>query len=154
VSAPEAGHAPVDVVCLADDAATLAMLQAALARALPHAMLHGATTARVAQLDVPAAIVMAATLGGDGSADGSPAAGAGRRHVEQLLHAGTLALTLRHTLSNPLAALLAEAQMLELEELPGETGAAVQRMVALCRRVIASVRELDVSGSGEAGSGR
>jgi signal transduction histidine kinase len=46
-----------------------------------------------------------------------------------------------HTLNNPLAALLAELQLLEMEELPAEHRESVERCIDLCRRVIAIVRE-------------
>lgn len=49
--------------------------------------------------------------------------------------------SLQHTLNNPLAGLLAELQLLELEDLPDEHRAAVERAIALCRRVIQIVRE-------------
>lgn len=48
---------------------------------------------------------------------------------------------LQHSLNNPLAALLAELQLLELEELAPEHREAVERAIGLCRRVIALVRE-------------
>lgn len=48
---------------------------------------------------------------------------------------------LQHTLNNPLAGLLAELQLLELEELPPEHREAVVRSIGLCRRIIAIVRE-------------
>jgi signal transduction histidine kinase len=48
---------------------------------------------------------------------------------------------LQHTLNNPLAALLAELQLLELEELAPEHREAVERAIGLCRRVIVIVRE-------------
>lgn len=46
-----------------------------------------------------------------------------------------------HTLNNPLAALLAELQLLEMEELAPEHRESVERCIDLCRRVIAVVRE-------------
>ncbi|HET6679915.1 MAG TPA: histidine kinase dimerization/phospho-acceptor domain-containing protein [Gemmatimonadaceae bacterium] len=52
---------------------------------------------------------------------------------------------LRHALNNPLAALLAEAQLLELEAITDEQRKSVERMVALCRRMVAIVRALDSS---------
>ena len=52
---------------------------------------------------------------------------------------------LRHALNNPLAALLAEAQLLELEELTDEQRQSVERMVALCRRMVGIVRALDAA---------
>lgn len=64
---------------------------------------------------------------------------------EQLAAAGAIALELRHDISNPLAALLAEAQLLALEPLAPEHQAAVERMVDLCRRTVALLREMDVA---------
>jgi signal transduction histidine kinase len=49
--------------------------------------------------------------------------------------------SLQHSLNNPLAGLLAELQLLEMEELPPEHREAVERCVELCRRVIRLVRE-------------
>jgi light-regulated signal transduction histidine kinase (bacteriophytochrome) len=55
-----------------------------------------------------------------------------------------LASRLQHQLNNPLAALLAEAQLLAVEDtLSEEHRAAVQRIVELVRRVIGIVRALD-----------
>lgn len=48
---------------------------------------------------------------------------------------------LAHTLNNPLAALLAELQLLELEDLRPEHREGVERAIELCRRVIRIVRE-------------
>ena len=48
---------------------------------------------------------------------------------------------LQHALNNPLAGLLAELQLLELEDLADEHRAAVGRSIALCRRVIQIVRD-------------
>ncbi len=48
---------------------------------------------------------------------------------------------LQHTLNNPLAALLAELQLLEMEELSEAHREAVERAIGLCRRVIVIVRE-------------
>lgn len=48
---------------------------------------------------------------------------------------------LQHTLNNPLAALLAELQLLEMEELPEPHRESVERAIGLCRRVIGIVRE-------------
>jgi signal transduction histidine kinase len=50
----------------------------------------------------------------------------------------------QHSLNNPLAALLAEAQLLAMETtLDPEHRAAVDRMTELVRRLITLVRELD-----------
>lgn len=48
---------------------------------------------------------------------------------------------LQHTLNNPLAALLAELQLLEMEELPAAHRESVERAIGLCRRVITIVRD-------------
>jgi signal transduction histidine kinase len=65
------------------------------------------------------------------------------RESRQLLAAGALARKVQHDLNNPLAALLAEAQLLEMESLLPEHREAVERIVALCRRVISVSRALD-----------
>jgi nitrogen-specific signal transduction histidine kinase len=49
--------------------------------------------------------------------------------------------SLQHSLNNPLAGLLAELQLLEMEELLPEHREAVERSIELCRRVIHIVRE-------------
>lgn len=48
---------------------------------------------------------------------------------------------LQHTLNNPLAGLLAELQLLEMDDLAPEQRAAVGRAIALCRRVIQIVKD-------------
>ncbi|MBA3559719.1 MAG: hypothetical protein H0W30_14120 [Gemmatimonadaceae bacterium] len=55
-----------------------------------------------------------------------------------------LAARLQHDINSPLTALLAEAQMLALDErLPEVHSADVEQIVELARRVAAVVRELD-----------
>jgi signal transduction histidine kinase len=49
--------------------------------------------------------------------------------------------SLQHTLNNPLAGLLAELQLLELEDLPDEHREAVARCIELTRRLVQIVRE-------------
>jgi signal transduction histidine kinase len=50
----------------------------------------------------------------------------------------------QHEMNNPLAALLAESQLLELDPtLTAEQRESVKRIVELARRVIASSRKLD-----------
>lgn len=49
--------------------------------------------------------------------------------------------SLQHALNNPLAGLLAELQLLEMEDLPPDHREAVERSIELCRRVILLVRE-------------
>jgi len=65
------------------------------------------------------------------------------RQTQRLLAAGELAMRLQHSLNNPLAALLAEAQLLELEELSSDHRGSVERIIELARRVIEVVRGLD-----------
>jgi signal transduction histidine kinase len=50
---------------------------------------------------------------------------------------------LRHALNNPLTALLAEAQMLEMDAPSPQVRAAAERMIALCRRMSAITKEID-----------
>jgi signal transduction histidine kinase len=57
----------------------------------------------------------------------------------------------QHALNNPLTALLAEVQLLELEPLPDESRVAAARLVELTRRVVAAARRLDVSGASRPG---
>jgi signal transduction histidine kinase len=63
--------------------------------------------------------------------------------------AGQVVLSLQHGINNPLAALLAEAQLLQLEDLTSEQHASADRMVELCRRIVALVRRLDVLAESE-----
>ncbi len=69
------------------------------------------------------------------------------RRTQQLIAMGNATSRIQHTLNNPLTALLAEAQLLEMEELTDEHRAAVKRMIELCRRLVVMVRGLD-SGTG------
>jgi signal transduction histidine kinase len=82
----------------------------------------------------------------DDEADTSPAMRALRtemKRTQRLLAAGEIAVGLQHALNNPLAGLLAESQLLEMEPLAPEQRAAVRRIVDLCRRTIILVRQLD-----------
>jgi signal transduction histidine kinase len=55
-----------------------------------------------------------------------------------------LTALVQHQLNNPLAALLAEAQLLGMEpSLDGPSRAAVERIIELVRRVIGTVRNLE-----------
>ena len=74
---------------------------------------------------------------------GSRAALRALRQTQRLLAAGELAMRLQHSLNNPLAALLAEAQLLALEPLSDEHRASVERIIEMSRRVINVVRGLD-----------
>ncbi|HEX4469239.1 MAG TPA: histidine kinase dimerization/phospho-acceptor domain-containing protein [Gemmatimonadaceae bacterium] len=68
--------------------------------------------------------------------------------ARRVFAAGQTALSLQHAINNPLAALMAEAQLLQMEELNGEQRGSVDRMVELCRRISALVRQLDAIGDG------
>ena len=68
------------------------------------------------------------------------------RRVQSMVAVGELAGRLQHRLNNPLAALLAEAQLLELEELPNDHATAVRRIVELCRRVIEVTKSIEGMG--------
>jgi len=75
-----------------------------------------------------------------GSVSGSSSLPEGERRTDLQ----RLTALVQHKLNNPLAALLAEAQLLGMEpSLEPEQAAAVERVVALTRRVIGIVRELD-----------
>jgi signal transduction histidine kinase len=69
------------------------------------------------------------------------------RRTQQLVAMGEATSRIQHTLNNPLTALLAEAQLLEMEELSDEHRAAVKRMIELCRRLVVMVRGLDTGTS-------
>ena len=111
-------------------------------RAAPLGVAHCITRAALAER--PAELAQAIVLA-SGLTEGSPALRELRR-TQRLIAAGEVAMGLQHAMNNPLTALLAEAQLLELEELPAEHRASVQRMIELARRVIALVRRLDVIG--------
>ena len=59
---------------------------------------------------------------------------------------GEAARTLQHAFNNPLTALLAEAQLLELEPLADEHRAAVSRILELARRLATLSRRLGTLG--------
>lgn len=75
------------------------------------------------------------------------AAGRELARVRAQLALGASARTLQHAMNNPLTALLAEAQMLEMEPLGEEHVASVGRVVELARRLAAMTRQLDAPGS-------
>lgn len=86
---------------------------------------------------LPAALARQLALQDD--ADRSPAAGRllhSARELQALVAAGEAAGGLKHRLNNPLAALLAEAQLMELEPMSVEHSQSVHRIVELCRRII------------------
>jgi signal transduction histidine kinase len=71
------------------------------------------------------------------------------QRMQGFLLTGRLAGRLQHRLNNPLAALLAEAQLLELEPLAEEHLGAVRRIIELCRRLIDETRSIE--GIGDVG---
>ena len=66
------------------------------------------------------------------------------QRVRAQLSRGDAAATVQHAMNNPLTALLAEAQLLELEPLAHEHRLAVGRIVELARRIAKVARRLDV----------
>lgn len=90
--------------------------------------------------ELPAAVADAAAVAG-----ASAPALLELRRMQQLVAAGQLAARTQHALNNPLTALMAEAQLLEMEPLGEEQRLAVSRMIELCRRLIGVVRQLDSS---------
>ena|ERR1017187_2505784 len=74
---------------------------------------------------------------------------AGSEHATQvmrarrLIAAGEIALRFQHSLNNPLAGILAEAQLMQMESLPAEQHEALERIVGLCRRIIELGKSLD-----------
>ena len=67
------------------------------------------------------------------------------RRVRSDLALGESARALQHAFNNPLTALLAEAQLLELEPLADEHHAAVDRILALARRLVLLSRKLGIT---------
>lgn len=103
-------------------------------------------------LQLPAALH--ALLAEEGLLCGSPHAEAitgSLRRLQATIAAGEVAQGLQHKLNNPLAALLAEAQLLELELLSAEHRASAERMVELCRRVIEVSRSIEGVGGARGG---
>ncbi len=88
---------------------------------------------------------------GDGWTDELLVARDELRRTQRLLAAGEIALGLQHAMNNPLTAVLAEAQLLEMEELPGEATTAVRRIIESTRRLVTLVRKLDVVSTKRAG---
>lgn len=63
--------------------------------------------------------------------------------ARRLVAAGEIALHLQHDINNPLAGLLAELQLMELDPLAPVHAEAVKRMLTICRRLIAITHSLD-----------
>lgn len=65
------------------------------------------------------------------------------RRLQAVVASGQIAARLQHRLNNPLAALLAEAQLLELEALAPDHATSVRRIIELCRRVIEETKSIE-----------
>lgn len=63
--------------------------------------------------------------------------------ARRLVAAGEIALGLQHALNNPIAGIMAEAQLMQFEKVSPEHAEALQRMVDLCRRLVELTRSLD-----------
>lgn len=102
----------------------------------------GATTVpdSAPPVDVAEAIAASipASLGGSGAEIGEDL---GR--TRRLLAAGVIAQSLQHAFNNPLSALLAEAQLLQMEAKTEDVRRAADRMVELARRLSDLTRSLD-----------
>jgi hypothetical protein len=123
-------EAPILVVTpVPDDVALRAAMNSLGARAVSRELVDRS----------PAELAVAITA----ALDSAPGVTAELRQARRIFAAGQAALSLQHAINNPLAALLAEAQLLQLEELSAEQRGSVDRMVELCRRVVALVRRLD-----------
>jgi len=117
---------------------------------------RGAPAGALEQIELSAlGSAMAGTIeravGGTGWSDDLIAARDELRRTQQLLAAGEIALGLQHSMNNPLTAVLAEAQLLEMEQLSPETMTAVRRIIESTRRLVALVRKLDVVSTKKSG---
>jgi signal transduction histidine kinase len=74
------------------------------------------------------------------------------RRVRLQLALGEAARSVQHAINNPLTALLAEAQLLEMEPLADDQRASVGRIVELARRLVAVSRSLDSDANEERGT--
>lgn len=70
------------------------------------------------------------------------------RRTQRLVAAGEIALGLQHSMNNPLTAVLAEAQLLEMDATSEEMRTAVKRIIENTRRLVQLVRGLDPIGVG------
>lgn len=111
----------------------------------------GATVASPARLAALLAAALTAALEPRTADAGAATLLAQVARTRQLLSAGEIAIGLQHSMNNPLAAILAESQLLEMDTLTPEQREAVSRIVALCRRMTAVVRRLDGVGGRPAG---
>lgn len=63
--------------------------------------------------------------------------------ARRITAAGEMALRLQHALNNPLAGLMAELQLLQMEGAGGAQEETLARMMSLCRRMVEITRSLD-----------
>jgi signal transduction histidine kinase len=66
--------------------------------------------------------------------------------ARRLVAAGEIALGFQHAVNNPLAGILAEAQLMQMDPVTKEQSEALERIVALCRRIIELGKALDGMG--------
>jgi signal transduction histidine kinase len=114
-------------------------VQALLARLLPGADVELLIAGLMAEAARPGDVDDSAVLD---EAEVDPAERELRR-VRRQFALGEAARSAQHDLNNPLTALMAEVQLLELEALAVEHRAAVRRIVELARRVAGVARRLD-----------
>jgi signal transduction histidine kinase len=122
--------APVVVVAMAPDDATL--------ESATHS-LSAVSVGRAAVDESP--LELASAL--DRATSGNGSISAEIAYARRIFAAGQIALSLQHSINNPLAALLAEIQLLQLDQLTEEQRGSVERILELCRRVVGLVRRLD-----------
>lgn len=91
--------------------------------------------------ELPAAVANASLMADEATLD---AARRELRAAQRLNAIGDLAASVQHAANNPLTALLAEAQLLEMEPLAADHREAVQRIIDLSRRLAAIIRRLDL----------
>lgn len=87
-------------------------------------------------------------LGGTGWSGALDALQEELRRTQRIVAAGEIALGLQHSMNNPLTAILAEAQLLELDATSEEMRTAVRRIIENTRRLVQLVRGLDPVAAG------
>lgn len=91
---------------------------------------------------------VARALGGSGWSGPLEAVQEELRRTQRIVAAGEIALGLQHAMNNPLTAVLAEAQMLEMDAPSEEVRTAVNRIIDSTRRLVQLVRGLDPIAAG------
>jgi signal transduction histidine kinase len=101
-------------------------------------------TAFVAPGATPSALAQAlAAAVAEGERDGAPELRAALELTRRQMAAGQIAFGLQHAFNNPLSALMAEAQLLQLDAPNDEVRECADRMVQLVRRLTELSRSLD-----------